>query len=44
MVSSNIDRRAEAFGVRTDRRLGDDSVFDDLKISKKEYSEVPTTW
>lgn len=24
--------------------LGDDTVFDDLKISKEEYSKVPTTW
>jgi hypothetical protein len=23
---------------------GNDSVFDDLQISKKEYPEVPTTW
>lgn len=23
---------------------GDDSVFDDLKISKKDYPQVPTTW
>ena len=23
---------------------GDDSVYDDLKISKKEYPEVATTW
>jgi uroporphyrinogen-III synthase len=24
--------------------LGDDSVYDDLKISKKEYPQVATTW
>jgi uroporphyrinogen-III synthase len=24
--------------------LGDDSIFEDLKISKKEYPEVHTTW
>jgi hypothetical protein len=24
--------------------LGDDSVFDDLKISKQDYPKVPTTW
>lgn len=27
-----------------DISLGDDSVFDDLKISREEYSKVPTTW
>ena len=24
--------------------VGDDSVFDDLKIRKEEYSKVPITW
>lgn len=23
---------------------GDDSIFDDLKISRDDYSRVPTTW
>ena len=23
---------------------GDDSVFDDLKLSKDEYPKLPTTW
>jgi hypothetical protein len=31
-------------GNQTDKQLGDDSVFDDLKISKKDYPQVPTTW
>jgi hypothetical protein len=25
-------------------RAGDDSIFDDLKISKNDYPKVPTTW
>jgi hypothetical protein len=27
-----------------DHFIGDDSVFDDLKLSKKDYPKVPTTW
>jgi hypothetical protein len=30
------------FGLMSN--VGDDSVFDDLKISKDEYPKVPTTW
>ncbi|KAL6156789.1 hypothetical protein ACJQWK_06583 [Exserohilum turcicum] len=30
--------------LRVEHLHGDDSVYDDLKISKKEYPEVPTTW
>ncbi|KAI8939011.1 hypothetical protein NX059_004854 [Plenodomus lindquistii] len=30
--------------LRIQHLHGDDSVFDDLKISQKEYSQVPTTW
>ncbi|KAF2845196.1 hypothetical protein T440DRAFT_408553 [Plenodomus tracheiphilus IPT5] len=30
--------------LRVQHLHGDDSVFDDLKISKREYSQVPTTW
>jgi uroporphyrinogen-III synthase len=24
--------------------IGNDTVFDDLNLSKKEYPQVPTTW
>ncbi|KAF2195400.1 tetrapyrrole biosynthesis, uroporphyrinogen III synthase [Zopfia rhizophila CBS 207.26] len=30
--------------LRVEHLHGDDSVFDDLKISKKDYPQVPTTW
>ncbi|KAF2687889.1 tetrapyrrole biosynthesis, uroporphyrinogen III synthase [Lentithecium fluviatile CBS 122367] len=30
--------------LRVEHLQGDDSVFDDLKISKKDYPKVPTTW
>lgn len=30
--------------LRVQHLHGDDSVFDDLKIGKKEYSQIPTTW
>lgn len=30
--------------VDTKHFIGDDSVYDDLKISKDEYPKVPTTW
>jgi hypothetical protein len=30
--------------LRVDHLHGDDSVFDDLKLSKDEYPKVPTTW
>ncbi|KAF2028756.1 tetrapyrrole biosynthesis, uroporphyrinogen III synthase [Setomelanomma holmii] len=30
--------------LRVQHLNGDDSVFDDLKISKKDYPTVPTTW
>jgi hypothetical protein len=30
--------------LRVQHLHGDDSVFDDLKISKDEYPQVPTTW
>ncbi|KAF1835043.1 tetrapyrrole biosynthesis, uroporphyrinogen III synthase [Decorospora gaudefroyi] len=30
--------------LRVEHLHGDDSVYDDLKISKKEYPQVPTTW
>jgi hypothetical protein len=31
-------------GERANSRLGDDTIFDDLHISKKEYPDVKTTW
>ncbi|KAF2196920.1 tetrapyrrole biosynthesis, uroporphyrinogen III synthase [Delitschia confertaspora ATCC 74209] len=30
--------------LRVEHLNGDDSVFNDLKLSKEEYSKVPTTW
>ncbi|KAF1979942.1 tetrapyrrole biosynthesis, uroporphyrinogen III synthase [Bimuria novae-zelandiae CBS 107.79] len=30
--------------LRVEHLHGDDSIFDDLKISREEYSKVPTTW
>ncbi|KAH3919897.1 hypothetical protein HBI56_032400 [Parastagonospora nodorum] len=30
--------------LRVEHLHGDDSIFDDLKISKKDYPKVPTTW
>jgi uroporphyrinogen-III synthase len=30
--------------IETDCPIGDDSVFEDLKISKDDYPKVPTTW
>jgi hypothetical protein len=39
------DREAPvSFGQFTNELSGDDSVFDDLKISKQDYPKVPTTW
>ncbi|KAL1593960.1 hypothetical protein SLS60_010694 [Paraconiothyrium brasiliense] len=30
--------------LRVEHLHGNDSIFDDLDISRKEYSQVPTTW
>ncbi|KAF1939607.1 hypothetical protein EJ02DRAFT_408266 [Clathrospora elynae] len=30
--------------LRVEHLHGDDSIYDDLKISKKDYPQVPTTW
>lgn len=35
---------ASTYTYRSNSQLGDDSVFDDLKISKNDYPKVPTTW
>jgi uroporphyrinogen-III synthase len=39
-----LDQLAHEDELRVEHLRGDDTVFEDLDISKKEYSEVPTTW
>ncbi|KAF2012369.1 tetrapyrrole biosynthesis, uroporphyrinogen III synthase [Aaosphaeria arxii CBS 175.79] len=39
-----IDQLEHEDELRVEHLHGNDTVFDDLKISKEEYSKVPTTW
>ncbi|KAF2635808.1 tetrapyrrole biosynthesis, uroporphyrinogen III synthase [Massarina eburnea CBS 473.64] len=42
--AAELERLEHEDEVRVEHLRGDDSVFDDLRLSKDEFSKVPTTW
>ncbi|KAF2477844.1 tetrapyrrole biosynthesis, uroporphyrinogen III synthase [Lindgomyces ingoldianus] len=42
--TEEIEQLKHEDGLRTQNLHGDDSVFDNLQINKKDYPQVPTTW
>ncbi|KAF2005913.1 tetrapyrrole biosynthesis, uroporphyrinogen III synthase [Amniculicola lignicola CBS 123094] len=43
-AKDELERLEHEDELRVEHLKGDDSVFDDLQISKKDFSDVPTTW